>query len=75
MHTNIKVDVHQGCNTFGEGRIRINIVPNFTDTNNSPLVRAMNNANSIAHYMYNGWGVTVKATIQFLQCRQRKYEH
>jgi hypothetical protein len=50
MHTNAKADAHQGCDTFGEGRIRMNIVPNGTDTNTSPLVRAMNSKNLIARY-------------------------
>jgi hypothetical protein len=49
-HTDIKADVYQGCNTFEEGRIRINIVPNGTDTNTSTFVRAMNSTNWIARY-------------------------
>jgi hypothetical protein len=45
MHTNIKVDANQGHDTFREGRIRISIVPNGTDTNTSRPARAMNRTN------------------------------
>jgi hypothetical protein len=37
--------VHQGCDMFGEGPIRINIVPNGAHTNTSPLVQAMDSKN------------------------------
>jgi hypothetical protein len=50
VHTNIKQGVHQGYDTFGEGRIRINIAPNGTHMNISSLVRTMNSKNWIARY-------------------------
>jgi hypothetical protein len=53
MYTNIKADAHQGCDTFKEGRIRINIVSEDTDTNTSPLVSASNRTNSIACYTFS----------------------
>jgi hypothetical protein len=56
MYTNIIADVRRGCDTFGEWRIRINIVPNGTDTHTSPFVRAMNRTNWIVRY-------TVRLTI------------
>jgi hypothetical protein len=51
MHTNLKVDAHQRCKTFGERRIRINIVPHGTETNISPLVPAMISTKCIARYI------------------------
>jgi hypothetical protein len=48
--TNIKEGAHQGYDTFGEGRIRINVVPDGTHTTTTPLVRAMNSMDYIARY-------------------------
>jgi hypothetical protein len=50
VHRNIKEGAYQGCDTFGEGRIRISIVPDGTHTTTSLLVRAMNGTNEIARY-------------------------
>jgi hypothetical protein len=50
IHTSKAKRVHQGCNTFAEGRSRINIVPNSTDTNTSRLVRTVDDLNFIAPY-------------------------
>jgi hypothetical protein len=36
VHKNIKQDEHQGYDTFGEGRIRVNIVLNGTHKNTYP---------------------------------------
>jgi hypothetical protein len=52
VHTNIEEGAHQGYATFGEWRIRINIVPDGTHTIISPLVRTMNSTNQIARYTY-----------------------
>jgi hypothetical protein len=50
VRTNIKEGAHQGYDTFGEGWIRINMVPDGTHTITSPLVRAINSTNQIARY-------------------------
>jgi hypothetical protein len=52
MRTSIKADAYQGLDTLGEGRIRINIVANDTDTIISHLVWAMNSTNEIIRYAY-----------------------
>jgi hypothetical protein len=53
VHTNINEGAHKRYDTFEEGRIRINIVPDGTHTITSPLVRAMNSTNQIARYRDN----------------------
>jgi hypothetical protein len=41
----MKQGAREGYDTFGEGQIRINIVPNGTHTNIFSLVRTMNSTN------------------------------
>jgi hypothetical protein len=68
VHTNIKEGAHQGYDTFGEGWIRIDIVPYGTHTITSPLVRAINSTNQIARYThYHG-----SASLTHMLNRKRK---
>jgi hypothetical protein len=51
VRMSMKEHVHQEFDTFGEGQIRINIVPNGTDMNMSLLVRTIDIINRTARYI------------------------